>query len=316
MTDEKEKKDPVQQAVMDAEAKRKLQDSQREIDNAVERAELKRTQDVEASGLQAYNTAQYENQGQILNDIQSRINAAKVKDETAQRKENAYRYISGVGDTLSSLVNLVGTAHGASNQEQTYNSHAVVQKAEEARKARKIEMDDLSKRQDEMKARLREMKAAGSLNEAQLSAKHKREQMALKSQQEEKAREAKYKERMIAVDEMNAVTSRLNADKSKTTTSTKNPQVIKIMGEDGTVKDLDITNNPKFYENYQKFLDTAITRGDSGLTEDELKAYEEAKKASKANESGAVKEFFRTHIPRETIINQMNHVTSTTRNYL
>ena len=314
MADEKEKKDPVQQAVTDAEAKRKLQDSQREIDNAVERAELKRTQDVEASGLQAYTTAQYENQGQILNDIQSRINAAKVKDETAQRKEDAYRYISGVGDTLSSLVNLVGTAHGASNQEQTYNSHAVVQKAEEARKARKIEMDDLSKRQDEMKSRLREMKAAGSLNEAQLSAKHKREQMALKSQQEEKAREAAYKERMIAVDEMNAVTSRLNAEKSRAT-STKNPKVIKIMGEDGTMKDLDITKDPKFYENYQKALDAAIKRGDSGLTQDELLAYANAKAEANDNHPGAIKEFFRTHIPRETIINQLNNVTSITSNY-
>jgi hypothetical protein len=190
-----------------------------------------------------------------------------------------------------------------------------VQKAEEARKARKIEMDDLSKRQDEMKARLREMKAAGSLNEAQLSAKHKREQMALKSKQEEKAREAKYKERMIAVNEMNAVTSRINAEKSRTTSSTKNPQVIKIMGEDGTIKDLDITKDPKFYENYQKFLDAAITRGDSGLTQDELDAYNKAKNAAKANHSGAVKEFFRTHTPRETIINQMNNVTSITSNY-
>jgi hypothetical protein len=87
------------------------------------------------------------------------------------------------------------------------------------------------------------------------------------------------------------------------------------MGEDGTIKDLDITKDPKFYENYQKFLDAAITRGDSGLTQDELKAYEEAKKAAKTDGPRAIKEFFRTHTPRETIINQMNNVTSITSNY-
>ena len=152
--------------------------------NAEEAAALKAQQDAELQGLQTYNTTQYDNLGQIVGDIQSKIDVAKAKDETAHKRENAFRYISGLGDTLSSLANLVGVANKASNQQQTYNSNAVVQKAEEARKARKIEMDDLSKRADEMQARLREMKAAGSLSEAQMGVQHQKEQMALKSQQE------------------------------------------------------------------------------------------------------------------------------------
>lgn len=177
-------KDPTQQAIVDAEAAAAARKAARDAANAEEAAALKAAQDAELAGVQAYNTAQYNNLGQIVGDIESKINVAKAKDETAQKRENAYRYISGLGDILSSLANLVGTAHGAANQQQTYNSSAVVQKAEEARKARKIEMDDLAKRADEMQARLRDMKAAGSLQEAQMGVQHQKEQMALKSQQE------------------------------------------------------------------------------------------------------------------------------------
>ena len=176
-------KDPTQQAIVDAEAAAAARKAARDAANAEEAAALKAAQDAELAGVQAYNTAQYNNLGQIVGDIESKINVAKAKDETAQKRENAYRYISGLGDTLSSLANLVGTAHGAANQQQTYNSSAVVQKAEEARKARKIEMDDLSKRMDEMKTREREMKAAGSLKEAELLAKQRRENLQLASQQ-------------------------------------------------------------------------------------------------------------------------------------
>lgn len=177
-------KDKTQQAIADAEAAAAAKKAARDAANAEETAALQALQAKELEGLQQHNAAQYSNLGQIVADIQSKIDVAKAKDETAQKRENAYRYISGLGDTLSSLANLVGVANKASNQQQTYNSHAVVQKAEEARKARKIEMDDLSKRADEMQARLRDMKAAGSLGEAQMGVQHQKEQMALKAQQE------------------------------------------------------------------------------------------------------------------------------------
>ena len=165
--------------------------AQRELDDTLDLQALADTQKAESKAQAEYNQAQYANLGQIVGDIQGKIDAAKAKDETALRREKAYRYISGLGDTISSLANLVGTAHGAANQQQTYNSHAVVQKAEEARKARKLEMDDLSKRLDEMTARQRELKASGSLAEAQLKAKQDREMFQLQAQQRAKADEAK-----------------------------------------------------------------------------------------------------------------------------
>lgn len=204
--------DPTKDPIKEAEENRAAKD-------AAEAAALSALQKEELSGLQKYNKEQYTNQGQILNDIYSKINVAKAKDETAQKRENAYRYISGVGDTLSSLANLVGTAHGAANQQQTYNSSAVVEKAEEARKARKLEMEDLAKRQDEMRAQLRELKAAGSLAESQLNVQHAKEKMELESKQRTDAIEAAYKarenwlkEEQLKVDQQNAESARVRAE--------------------------------------------------------------------------------------------------------
>lgn len=180
---ENPEKDPIQQAIEDAAAAAAARKAEREALNEAEQDAQAAIHTQELEGLQGYNTALYQNQGQILQDIEGRLSAAKHQDEEAQRRERAFRYISGLGDTLASLANLVGTAHSASNQNQTYNSHAVVQKAEAARKARKLEMDDLSKRQSEMMERLREMQAAGSLAEVQMKARQARDTMALAGRQ-------------------------------------------------------------------------------------------------------------------------------------
>lgn len=179
------------EAVADAELKAQEAAVADEVLNQAEKDALAASQAAETSALSAYNQAQYKNQGEIISAAEAKMNEAKRMDETARRRENAFRYISGLGDTLSGVANLVGTAHGAANQQQKYNSHAVVQKAEAARKARKIEMDDLSKRLDEMKARQRDLRVAGSLKEAELKAKQDKETAALAASQRKAADEAK-----------------------------------------------------------------------------------------------------------------------------
>jgi hypothetical protein len=151
---------------------------------------LNATHKGEMDALQKYNQQRFNSLGEIISATDARIKEAKQKDEDARRRENAFRYISGLGDTLSSIANLVGTAHGASNQEQHYNSSKVVEKAEEARKARRLELNELSKRLDEMKARQDELKAAGSLKEAQLKASIEKEKAKLLADQR-KAEEEK-----------------------------------------------------------------------------------------------------------------------------
>lgn len=252
MPEEKDK-DRIQQAQEEAEARA----AARMAANKEEADALAAAQQAELAGLQEHNTAQYENVGQIVGDIQSKINTATAKDALARKREDAYRNITGLGDTLSSLANLVGTAHGAANQQQTYNSHAVVQKAEEARKARKIEMDDLSKRLDEMTARQKDLKAAGSLAEAQMAVQHKKEQMTLKNQQEKEAREAEYKERALMIDQMNAQANIKRAEASETNAETKanNPTTRKPDKEHS----FELEGGERITIPAHKWTDTAIT---------------------------------------------------------
>lgn len=89
----------------------------------------------------------------LYEEAMKRKEALAGLDKERSKKENAYRYITGVGDLVSGFANLVGTANNASNQDQTYVAPELVKKAEAARKERKLEMDALNKRLDEMRAR-------------------------------------------------------------------------------------------------------------------------------------------------------------------
>lgn len=179
------------EALLEADMKALDAANERETADEIARQNLLNAHSAEATALATNNAAKYDNVGQIISDIEGKINEAKLKDADAVRRENAYRYISGIGDTISGIANLVGVANDAAPQNQTYNSHAVVQKAEEARKARKLEMDELNKRIDEMRAHQREVSTAGSLAEAELRAKQSRELMQLDAQQRASAEEAK-----------------------------------------------------------------------------------------------------------------------------
>lgn len=289
--------------------------AKRAAGNAAATAALQASHDAQTSALNTYNQAQYSNVGQILSDVQTTIAARTKQDEKARERENAYRYISGLGDTLSAVANLVGTAHGASNQQQTYNSHAVVQKAEEARKARKIEIEDLSKRLDEMKTRQRELKAAGSLKEAELKAAMAKEKAALIKEQNtaedaakkywstksdqaaQNIKEDYIKERELDIREKNA-----DKDTGKDTTK---PKIRKIMGKDGVIKDFDVSAFKDFDGDYQKALDAAIKAGASGLSDEEIEAYNRAVKMAQTDSGKALQEWLRVHTPREVVLERM-----------
>lgn len=282
----------------------------REAADAQEITDLQTSHKAQTEALGAYNTAQYQNQGQIIKDIEDKLATAQQKDETARKRENAYRYISGLGDTISSLANLVGVTHGAANQQQTYNSNAVVQKAEEARKARKLEMEDLSKRQDEMAARLRELKAAGSLKEAELAAANAKEMATLtKSHRAAAETEKKYYSNKSenAVEEASRnyfKQQELDIEANKPGSKIK-PRIVKVMGEDGNMLDLDVSSFKNFDADYQRAFAAAVEAGTSGLTPEEIEAYEKAVKLATADSNKALKEFFRTHTPRQAIIKRM-----------
>lgn len=149
------------------------------------------------SATQGVYDQQIQSVDDFVKEAEEKRNALKQQDENYQKRENAYRYIAGLGDTLSGIANLVGTAHGASNQQQTYNGNMIAAKAEESRKARKLEMDKLNERVDEMKARSRELSAAKDLKTAELQAQYNREQRDLKIKQDALAREEAYRQQQM-----------------------------------------------------------------------------------------------------------------------
>lgn len=279
-------------------------------------AEMEQAHADELAALQQVNEQRYKDISDIVAEAEANLGTMKVQDEEAQKRSEAFRYIAGLGDTLSGLANVVGTSFGAQNQQQTYNGGYVAEKAEQSRKERKLEMDKISTRLDEMRAREKDLKTAGSLAEAELKAKQARETMELKKEQEALEREAKYKERMLAVDEKNAETARINAEKKKGSSSTSKEKIVPVMGPDGKMTNLDVSGYKDFWGDYQRALDAAVADGTSGLSDDEIKAYNNAVKLAGTDNNKALKEFLRTHTPRKAIVDRMsNNITSVTNKY-
>ena len=174
--------------------------------------EMEQTHADELAGLQQANQQRYTDVGQIVSEAEAKLAQLKQKDETAQKRSNAFRYIAGLGDTLSGIANLVGTAHGAQNQQQVYNGGRVAERAEQSRKERKLEMDNMNTRIDEMRARQRELKTAGSLAEAEMKARQARELATEKNRLAALEREDKYRAQEQAWREAEAARAQANTD--------------------------------------------------------------------------------------------------------
>ncbi len=123
--------------------------------------------------------------GKILEEAEILRAEKQQIDETAQKRADAYRYITGIGDAISGIANLVGTAHGAANQEQHYNAPAVIQMAEASRKERKLEMEQLNERLRELKAQKGALAATKEMKLGEQRAKHAAEKAALELQKAE-----------------------------------------------------------------------------------------------------------------------------------
>lgn len=175
--------------------------------------------------------------GEFLREVGKRQMELNAQDAEAKRKADAYRYIAGVGDAISGVANLVGTAHGAVNQPQAYNAPEIVQKAETARKERKLEIDQLKARLDELKAHRtalegeRELKLgelAGSKASDLATAELKRLQGIGKM----KSANTKAKAQ-LAVQGMKSADKRYTTDNKKTSGASKPGEEYTFYGADG-----------------------------------------------------------------------------------
>lgn len=258
-----------------------------------------------------------------INSVADLVSAAEkerssrlANDETARRRENAYRYIAGVGDAISGVANLVGTAHGAAHQQQTYNAPGLMSKIESSRAQRTKKMEDLNKKIDELRQRETDLKSAKSLREAQLKATHAKEQRALRIQQEATAREEAWKEKEHELKQQDAETRRLNAMASgvraeayaNKPASTAKSKYRSIMDNDGSMSQIDVSSYKDFDGDYQKAFARAVAdieanpakAAEYGLTEEEIKKYK-----NESRDADRIKEYFRVHTPRKTIVETM-----------
>ena len=82
-------------------------------------------------------------QKQRTQDAQQKVDSAEGLDESALRNERSRKVIAGLGDAISSIVNLVGTSNGAYDQHQTFMEPRLRDVIEQDRAKRRLNMDKL-----------------------------------------------------------------------------------------------------------------------------------------------------------------------------
>ena len=233
----------------------------------------------------------------FINKVDQEKAALGAKDEAATRRSNAYRYIAGVGDTISGVANLVGTMYGASNQKPEYTAPGIMQKAEEKRKERKLEMDKLNTRLDELRAQKTALTSSkelklGELAAGKASALATAELQRLQGMQDiEKAKiAAKSRENVAAINE-----GQSSGGGTKVT-----PKYEYFTGPDGKTLELNVTNIRDFDKSSRSLVDAAIAKdiADSTnkyFTAADIAEYQAATEAAKKGKTKALETFYKKH---------------------
>lgn len=114
----------------------------------------------------------------LLNSLEARAEEYRREHETYQKGARSRAVISGIGDSISSLANLIGVGNWASNQKQEYQSPRVAADAERERREHQIRMDGIRDRMDRLKDREREARLAMSLGLAEYDVRRRAEKEA------------------------------------------------------------------------------------------------------------------------------------------
>jgi hypothetical protein len=243
--------------------------------------------------------------GQLISEAETLRGQKQELDEKAQKRERAYRYISGIGDAISGVANLVGTAHGAANQTQHYNAPEVIQKAEASRKERKLEMDKLKERLDELSAQKTALKSARELKAGELSGK-KAAELAAAELQRVKGMGDIYSANAKNVTDL----TRSMIEKSGGTVSAPRPpkdtsKYAIVYDDEGRAYQFDVQHNPSFEQDYRAAFDEAVKKGDVVLSPEEKAEYERARAEAQKGNPSALDTFFKLHKKRKKIVEGM-----------
>ena len=114
----------------------------------------------------------------LLDSLESRAAAYRRENEAYQKGARSRAIISGIGDSISSLANLIGVANWASNQKQQYQTPKIVDEAKRKRDEYMKKMDGIRSRMDRLKANESKAKLAMSMGLAEYDAKRRAEMEA------------------------------------------------------------------------------------------------------------------------------------------
>lgn len=248
--------------------------------------------------------------GRLIGEAETLRGQKQAQDERALGRERAYRYISGIGDAISGVANLVGATHGASNQTQHYNAPAVIQKAEASRKERKLEMDQLRDRLEELSAQKTALQAARKLKQGELSGA-KASELATAELQRVKGMGdiavANAKNVTDVTRSMVAAAAKGGSGSGQTTTrpARDTSKYVTVYDDDGTAYQFDIQRNPTFEQDYRAAFDAAVTSGSVVLTEQEQADYDSAKTEARKGKPAALDTFFKLHKKRKKVVESM-----------
>lgn len=98
----------------------------------------------------------------------------EILDPRVQRAESSRRWVAGIGDAIASMANLVGTAHDASNQRQTYMLPAVDQAIEQDRAKRQAQHQRQLDRINKLQVQQLKEQRADARTAAQVGAQNER----------------------------------------------------------------------------------------------------------------------------------------------
>lgn len=256
--------------------------------------------------------------GQWASERQEAKNKLKLEDETAKRKAQNLQMIAGISDGLASLANLIGVGQGGTNIDMgTGALTPLQQKAEAARLERKADIKSIDDRLEQYKNQLLQMQlakgsaVAASAEKAADRAFAKEEKAAdraftksereatqqhaesmldkkLKSEKESftaKLQNDAFQKALDRSAKIKAATIQADAHKdSKNATGANALKPVKLINEDGTSTDLNLTKGQydAIMERFEDLVGKDLVRNSEGKVDESTpvgKAYAAYKEA-------------------------------------
>ena len=251
---------------------------------------------IESTG-KAYDT-QIEGYDEFLNAVGKQKEELSAQDETQAKRAKAYKYISGIGDVISGVANLAGTVAGAANQHLEPVAPGIMQKAEALRKERKLELDKLTKRMEELTAQKKALTSSKELKLGELAA-GKASSLATAEMNKLQGLADIEKAKINAKAKVD-VQEKKNEKPTTTSSSKTTPKYEYFAAADGSTLELDVTNVKDFDKTARALVDAAIASEiksgkNTYFTPADIEAYNKAVKAAEKGEPKALEAFYKKH---------------------